>query len=139
MASRLNALGAEEARLKAVTYIRVFGPIDDAGIAWLADLVGANDQQLAIVDSASESLAAEGLEENSAGEVTRSGVSPTSCLGSGRGIGRRARPRRESKGRARAVGPTAPVRSWPRSAAPHMCLRTSSPSVGPRAGRLAFG
>jgi len=71
IASRLNALGAEEAQLKAVVYLRVFGPIDDAGIAWLVDLVGAHDIELAIVDSASPSLAAEDCEENSAGDVTR--------------------------------------------------------------------
>jgi AAA domain len=71
MVSRLNALGADYSHLKAVTYFRVVGPIDEAGLAWLVSLVESGEIQLAIVDSASESLAAEGYDENSAGEVTR--------------------------------------------------------------------
>jgi hypothetical protein len=71
LASRLISLGAEDTQLKAVLYFQVFGRIGEAGASWLAQLVSDEGVQLVVVDSASESLSAEGCDENSSGDVTR--------------------------------------------------------------------
>ena len=71
LASRLVSLGAEDTQLKAVSFFQVSGPIDESGAAWLAELVRDEDIQLVVIDSASESLSAEGCDENSSADVTR--------------------------------------------------------------------
>ena len=71
LASRLVSLGAEDTQLKAVSFFQVSGPIDESGAAWLAELVRDEDIQLVVIDSASESLSAEGCDENSSADVAR--------------------------------------------------------------------
>ena len=68
-AARLIALGASIDALGRVRYVQASGPIDDAGIAWLLDR--AERAALVVLDSAPESLAAEGGDENSSGDVAR--------------------------------------------------------------------
>ena len=63
--------GCRNTQLKAVSFFQVSGPIDESGAAWLAELVRDEDILLVVIDSASESLSAEGYDENSSGDVTR--------------------------------------------------------------------
>ena len=69
VAARLIALGVSIDALGRVRYVQASGPIDDAGIAWLLDR--AERAVLVVLDSAPESLAAEGGDENSSGDVAR--------------------------------------------------------------------
>ncbi|MHB8671604.1 MAG: AAA family ATPase [Acidimicrobiales bacterium] len=70
-ARRLRALGVDAEGLSRVVYLRGAGSIEIAGLAWLAQLVRETPVDLVVIDSAPESLAAEGLEENSSTDVTR--------------------------------------------------------------------
>jgi hypothetical protein len=69
VAARLIALGVSIDALGRVRYVQASGPIGDGGIAWLLDR--AEQAALVVLDSAPESLAAEGGDENSSGDVAR--------------------------------------------------------------------
>jgi KaiC/GvpD/RAD55 family RecA-like ATPase len=66
--SRLLSIGASVEEFVRVQYMTVGGAIGDTGVAWLTSEV-ADGVDLVIVDSAPESIAAEGFNENSASEV----------------------------------------------------------------------
>lgn len=73
-AVRLRALmgtaGVSEEQLASVLYLRGGGAPTDEDLTWLPRLVGAAEDVLVVIDSVSEVLAAWGLDENAAGDVT---------------------------------------------------------------------
>lgn len=70
-ASRLLALGAGEDALANVAYLRGGGAPTDADLGWLPRLVAALPDCLVVIDSMAEAMAAAGLDEDVAGDVTR--------------------------------------------------------------------
>lgn len=68
--ARLQALGAGPDELASVVYLRGGGAPTDADASWLPRLVAGVASPLVIVDSVGEALAAAGLDENAAGDVT---------------------------------------------------------------------
>lgn len=67
-AGRLLAMGATAEDLGRVLYARVAGRIEEPGRAWLAEQ--APTVALVVIDSVPEALAADGLDENHAGDVS---------------------------------------------------------------------
>lgn len=69
-AGRLAALGVERAALARVVYLRAGGPLSEADVAWLVRLIESKPNCFVVVDSVAEALAAAGLDEDVAGDVT---------------------------------------------------------------------
>jgi hypothetical protein len=69
-AQRLRALGADAAELVNLLYIRGAGAPTEADLSWLARLAGVAPDTLVVIDSMAEAMAAAGLDENLAGDVT---------------------------------------------------------------------
>lgn len=68
---RLRGLGlSDETLTDRVMYLQPQGPFDDADLSWLGRLVGAMVDPLVIVDSSAENMAAHGLDEDAAPDVT---------------------------------------------------------------------
>lgn len=69
-AQRLRSLGAEQEQLMDLLYFRGAGAPAEADLDWLPRLAGAAPDVLVVIDSLAEALAAAGLDENLAGDVT---------------------------------------------------------------------
>jgi hypothetical protein len=69
-AARLVVLGAEAAALVGVTYLSPAGSLQPTALAWLSKLVADHAVPLVLIDSCAEALAAEGLSEDAAIDVT---------------------------------------------------------------------
>jgi hypothetical protein len=69
--TRLADLGVDDEGLGRVTYLRPFGPLSDADLAWLPRLVEGQGIGLVLIDSVPEALATENLDENASTDVSR--------------------------------------------------------------------
>jgi hypothetical protein len=69
-ATRLRSLGAEAATLADLVYLRGAGPPSEPDLQWLPRLAGVAPDMLVVIDSMAEAMAASGLDENLAGDVT---------------------------------------------------------------------
>ena len=69
-ASRLRTVGAEHEQLVNLLYLRGAGAPADSDCEWLPRLAGVAPDTLVVIDSMAEAMAAAGLDENLAGDVT---------------------------------------------------------------------
>ncbi len=69
-AQRLRSLGAEATDLVNLVYLRGGGAPSESDLEWLPRLAGVAPDTFVVIDSMAEGMAAAGLDENLAGEVT---------------------------------------------------------------------